>query len=93
MASHQEEKRALSLDRLDKADRLLAVAGFLLEQSRWEPAVQRSYDAAPSAGRAILVLVGGAPWTHKGVMTMVNRRLVPGGCLSKEYGRWFRDLF
>ncbi|HXF92886.1 MAG TPA: HEPN domain-containing protein [Nitrospiraceae bacterium] len=92
MTLNREEKRALSRYRLDKADRLLADAGLLLEQGRWESAVNRSYYAALSAARAILILFGGDPRTHEGVKTMVNQKLVLGGYLSKEYGRWFREL-
>lgn len=93
MTLSREEKRALSRYRLDKADRLLADAELLLEQSRWESAVNRSYYAALSAARAVLILFGGDPRTHEGVKTMVNQKLVLGGYVSKDYGRWFRDLF
>ncbi len=92
MTLSREEKRALSRYRLEKADRLLADARLLLEQRRWESAVNRAYYAALSAARAVLILFGGDPRSHEGVKTMVNQRLVLGGYMSKEYGRWFRDL-
>jgi uncharacterized protein (UPF0332 family) len=71
---------------------LLADARLLLEQGRWESAVNRSYYAALSAARAALILFGGDPRSHEGVKTMVNQKLVLEGYLAKEYGRWFRDL-
>jgi len=92
MTLNREEKIALSRYRLDKADRLLADARLLLEQGRWESAVNRSYYAALSAARADLILFGGDPRSHEGVKTMVNQKLVLEGYLAKEYGRWFRDL-
>lgn len=87
------DKYTLAQYRLEKANRLLADARLLLEQHRWESAVNRSYYAALSAARAALILFGADPRTHEGVKTMVNQKLVLGGYLSKEQGRWFRDLF
>jgi len=87
-----EEKKALSKYRLEKAERLLEDAGVLLKGGRWESSVNRSYYAALSAAKAVLILFGIDPKTHEGVKTMINKKLVLDGLIPKEYGKWFRNL-
>lgn len=92
MTLSAEEKKALSTYRLDKAQRLLDDAALLLREKRWESSVNRSYYAALSAAKAALILLGIDPKTHEGVKTMVNKELVLRDILSKEHGKWFREL-
>lgn len=54
--------------------------------------INRSYYAALNAAKGVLILFGLDPKTHEGVKTMVNRKLVLEGLMSKEYGKWFRSL-
>lgn len=92
MTLNAEEKKSLSKFRLEKADRLLDDASLLLKEKRWESSVNRSYYAAFNASKAVLVLFGIDPKTHDGVKTMVSKKLVLDGLMSKEYGKWFRSL-
>lgn len=92
MTLNIEEKKALSKYRFEKAERLLNDAQLLLEEGRWESSVNRSYYAALNAAKAVLILFGIDPKTHEGVKTMVNKKLVLEGFISKDYGKWFRNL-
>lgn len=87
-----EEKESLSRYRLEKAKRLLDDAKLLLENNRYESSINRSYYAALTAARGVLILFGIDPKTHEGVKTMVGQKLVMPGYLPKEYGKWFRSL-
>ncbi len=92
MTLNTEEKKVLSRYRLDKALRLLSDAELLLKDGRWESSINRSYYAALNAARAALILFGIDPKSHEGVKTMVNKKLVMDGYISKEHGKWFREL-
>jgi uncharacterized protein (UPF0332 family) len=92
MTLNAEEKKALSKLRLDKAERFLDDARLLLKEGRWESVVNRSYYAALSAAKAALIIFGSDPKSHEGVKTMVNKKLVLDGHISKEHGKWFRNL-
>ena len=87
-----EEKKALSRYRLEKADSLLEDAALLLSNGRWDSSINRSYYAALHAAKAVLILFGIDPVSYEGVKSMVGKKLILGGFLEKEYGRWFRSL-
>lgn len=88
-----EEKKSLSKYRLEKAKRLLEDARLLLEKERFESSINRSYYAALTAAKGLLILFGIDPKTHEGVKTMVGKKLIMDGYMSNEYGKWFRGLF
>lgn len=92
MTLDAEEKKNLSKYRLEKAERLLDDARLLLKEARWESSINRSYYAALSAAKAVLILFGIDPKSHEGVKTMVNKKLVLENHIPKEYGKWFREL-
>ena len=92
MTLNKKEKKALSKYRLNKAENLLADAELLLKEKRIESSINRSYYAALSAAKAALILFGIDPKTHEGAKVMVNKELILGGYLPKEYGKLFRNL-
>lgn len=92
MTLNAKEKKALSRYRIEKAERLLDDARLLLKEGRWESSINRSYYAALSAAKSVLILFGIEPKTHEGVKTMINKKLVLDGLIPKEYGKWFRNL-
>lgn len=92
MTLSAEEKKTLSMYRFEKAERLLDDAKLLLKEARYESSVNRSYYSVLSAAKAALMLFGIDPKSHEGVKTMVNKRLVLDGYISKEQGKWFRGL-
>jgi uncharacterized protein len=92
MTLRQEEKDSLSRYRIEKAKKILEDARLLLEENRFESSVNRSYYAALTAAKAVLILFGIDPKTHEGVKAMLGKKLVLTGHASREYGKWFRSL-
>lgn len=83
MTLSKEEKRSLSLHRFEKAGRLLEDARLLLEMGRYESSVNRSYYAAMTAAKAVLILFGIDPRIHDGVKTMVSKKLIMEGLYAE----------
>lgn len=83
MTLSKEEKRSLSLHRFEKAGRLLEDARLLLEMGRHESSVNRSYYAAMTAAKAVLILFGIDPRIHDGVKTMVSKKLIMEGLYAE----------
>jgi uncharacterized protein (UPF0332 family) len=92
MTLSKKEKKTLANYRIQKAHRFLEDAELLLKEKRWESSINRSYYAVLSAAKAMLILFGIDPKTHEGVKKMINKQLVLEGLLSKEQGKWFRNL-
>lgn len=92
MTFSSEEKKSLSTYRLEKARKLLDDALLLLKEGRYESSINRSYYAAMTAAKAVLILFGIDPKTHEGVKTMVGKKLILDGYMPTEYGKWFRSL-
>jgi uncharacterized protein (UPF0332 family) len=92
MTLSQEEKDSLSKYRIEKAKKILEDARLLLEERRFESSVNRSYYAALTAAKAVLIIFGIDPKTHEGVTTMLGKNLILPGHASSEYGKWFRTL-
>lgn len=87
-----EEKKSLSKYRSEKAKRMLEDAKLLLEGKRFESSINRSYYAALTAAKSVLILFGIDPKTHEGVKSMVGKKLIMDGYMPNEYGKWFRSL-
>ena len=87
-----QDKRNLSDARMVKALEFLDDARANLREGRDKTAVNRSYYAALSAARAILILEGTNPETHDGVMTMLSLRFVKRGLLAVEVVKDFKLL-
>lgn len=92
MTLRQEEKDSLSKYRIEKAKKILEDARLLLEEKRFESSVNRSYYAALTAAKAVLIIFGIDPKTHEGVKAMLGKKLILAGHVSSEYGKWFRNL-
>lgn len=92
MTLSSEEKKSLSNYRLEKAKSLLDDAALLLEKDRFGSSINRSYYAALTAAKAMLILFGIDPKTHEGVKTMIGQKLITEGYLPNDYGKWFRTL-
>jgi len=87
-----EDKKALSDLRVEKAYRLLEDARANYEEGRYETSVNRSYYAALSAVRSILILEGVDPESHKGAITLLSLRFVKPGLLPKDIIKDFEIL-
>lgn len=87
-----EDKKALSNIRMEKAYRYLQDATANYREGRYETAVNRSYYAALSAVRSILILEGIDPESHKGAITMLSLRFVKPSLLAKDIVKRFELL-
>lgn len=92
MTLEEKDKRALSDVRMTRAMDFLEDARANLRENRYRTAINRSYYAALSAARSILILEGANPETHEGVVTMLSLRFVKPGLLPVEVVKHFKIL-
>lgn len=92
MTLEPQDKRNLSDVRMSKALEFLEDARANLREGRHRTAINRSYYAALSAARSILILEGTHPETHEGVVTMLSLRLVKPGLLPVDVVKNFKLL-
>lgn len=81
------EKRNLSLYRLEDAKEKLSSARILLENNRFKDSVSRSYYAMFSAARALLATKGLDSAKHSGVIALFNQHFVKTVLVDKTMGR------
>lgn len=79
-------------DALQRAERYLETAAFVLEDGDLETAVSRSYYAMFFLARALLKREGIMPKTHKGVVNQFGLHFVKQGPISDKYGRALREM-
>lgn len=92
MTLEKQDKKALSDVRMAKAREFLEDARANLRESRHRTAINRSYYAALSAVRAILILEGANPETHEGAVTMLSLRFIKPGLLPVDIVKNFKVL-
>lgn len=92
MTLSPEEKLSLCEARFQRAREFLDDARFNLEQHRVKTSVNRSYYAALSAARAVLILEGADPEQHEGVVTLLSLRFVKPGLLPVSAIKQFKTL-
>ncbi|HSB71144.1 MAG TPA: HEPN domain-containing protein [Candidatus Methylomirabilis sp.] len=92
MTLEPQDKRNLSDGRMSKALEFLEDARANLREGRHKTAVNRSYYAALSAARSILILEGANPEAHDGVATLLGLRFVKPGLLPVEVLKRFKLL-
>ena len=77
---------------MEKAYKLLEDTKANYKEGRHETSVNRSYYAALSAVRSILILEGVDPESHKGAIMLLSLRFVKPGLLSKNIVKKFEIL-
>jgi len=92
MTLEKQDKNALSDVRMAKALEFFEDARANLREGRHKTAINRSYYAALSAVRAILILEGLNPETHEGVVTMLSLRFIKPGFLPVDIVKSFKVL-
>jgi len=92
MTLEQRDKKSLSDVRMAKARQFLEDARANLSEGRHGTAVNRSYYAALSAVRSILILEGANPEAHEGVVTMLSLRFIKPGLLPVDVVKNFKLL-
>ena len=92
MTLSRDEKVELARHRMAKAAGLLADSETLLRVSSFASSANRSYYAALSAARALLVIRGTDPETHEGVKVLLSKNFIRTGLLSRDASEIFRVL-
>lgn len=92
MTLSRDEKSDLARYRMQKAGALLVDSETLLGASSFASSANRSYYAALSAARALLVVRGTDPETHEGVKVLLSREFVRTGLLGRDASELLRIL-
>jgi uncharacterized protein (UPF0332 family) len=92
MTLSKDEKAELARYRMSKARGLLADSETLLRASSFASSANRSYYAALSAARALLVTRGADPETHEGVKVLLSKDFIRPGILERDASEIFRVL-
>lgn len=92
MTLEEKDKRSLSDVRMARAREFFEDARANLAEGRHRTAINRSYYAALSAARSILILEGANPETHEGVVTMLSLRFIKPGLLPVDVVKSFKIL-
>jgi uncharacterized protein (UPF0332 family) len=88
----RDEKAELARYRLQKAAGLLVDSETLLKASSFASSANRSYYAALSAARALLVTRGNDPETHEGVKVLLSKEFIRTGLLERDASELLRVL-
>ena len=92
MTLSADDKKTLSDVRFAKAREALADAHATLAQKRLNNAVNRSYYAALSGIRALLILDGVNPESHGGAITTLGLRFIRTKLLPVSVAKDFKTL-
>jgi len=79
--------------RINRAFETLREAETMIDHQFWNASVNRVYYACFYAVSGLLLEKGVDSSTHKGLRQMFGLHFVQKGIVSKEYGKFFSDLF
>jgi len=79
--------------RINRAFETLREAETMIEHQFWNASVNRVYYACFYAVSGLLLKKSVDSSTHKGLRQMFGLHFVQTGIVSKEYGKFFSDLF
>ncbi len=79
--------------RLQKAEETFEVAELLVENKKWNSAINRFYYAAYYAVSALIVKLEIDTKTHAGVKTQFFLRFFKTGKIDARLGKLYSDLF
>ena len=82
----EEERKAIVVYRLEKADDAFIEAKDCASMGHWTLAASRLYYAAYYASSALLVSAGYTAKTHEGTIGMIGQNYIRAGILEKEDG-------
>jgi uncharacterized protein (UPF0332 family) len=89
----EEERSAYINYRLEKAEETLEVAELLIENGKWNSAINRLYYSCFYAVTGLLVKTGKTNKSHSGVKTQFFLEYIKTGRIAIEYGKLYGDLF
>ncbi|MCB1178764.1 MAG: HEPN domain-containing protein [Leptospiraceae bacterium] len=90
---NREEKDNYVKYRLEKAEETYEVAELLIENEKWNSAVNRLYYASFYAVTGLLVNSEIATKSHSGVKTQFFLNFIKRGIIDQESGKLYGDLF
>lgn len=93
MSLTDEERRAIVMYRIEKAQAALSDIHAILPMGMWSIIANRMYYALYYAASALLILDGHRIGTHKGVISLFNLNYVKEGPLPREDGALFAKVF
>ena len=93
MSLSDEERHAIVLYRIEKANAALDDIRKVLPLELWSIIANRMYYALYYAASALLIHDGHKVGTHKGVIALFNLKYVKEGPLSREDGALFSNIF
>lgn len=93
MSLSDEERRAIVLYRIEKAQTALADIHKILPLEMWSIIANRMYYALYYAALAMLIHDRHKVSTHKGVIALFNLYYIKEGLLPKEDGVLFANIF
>lgn len=79
--------------RISRAYETLKEAEAMIENQFWNASINRTYYACFYAVSGLLLKKGIDTSTHKGIRQMFGLHFVQPGVISKEFGRFFSDLY
>ena len=82
----EEERKAIVVYRMEKAEGALVEAKDCASMEHWTLAANRLYYAAYYASSALLINAGLQARTHEGTIGMIGQNFVRTGILTKEDG-------
>jgi uncharacterized protein (UPF0332 family) len=87
------QDRDLILYRIGRASETLKEAESMIENKFWNASINRTYYACYYAVGALLLTKDLDTSTHKGMRQLFGLHFVQPGIISKDYGKFFTDLF
>ncbi len=93
MSLSDEERRAIVMYRIEKAQTALADIHKILPLGMWSIIANRLYYALYYAASALLIHTRHKVSTHKGVIALFNLYYIKDGLLPKEDGVLFANIF
>jgi uncharacterized protein (UPF0332 family) len=79
--------------RISRAYETLKEADAMMKNHFWNAAINRTYYACFYAVSGLLLKKGIDTSTHKGIRQMFGLHFVQTGIISKEFSRFFSDLY
>ena len=93
MTLQQEDKNALVTVRLQRAKETMIEVKGNMQLGYWRIAANRLYYACYYAASALLIKNNFTAHTHTGVINQFGLHFVTKGFISKEQGKFFKQLF
>lgn len=93
MTLSSDERQAIVIFRLQKAEATLEEAKGNMQMQYWAVVANRVYYAAYYAVSALLIYNGFDAQTHGGIIRLFGLHFISKGIISRESGRLYSKLF